>query len=753
MRISSFRRHSKHLRTIEYKFIKGDKEMKRRIACVLFSLIFVLTAASFTVNAAGIVDGCEAYVKVGSMSVTKSASVSSKTIAVVYLGDKVTVLEAYVNGKDKYYENFHHIRLYDGTEGYCYAYANRKDTLESMADLEQKIENSNEKDDKYQHGINMIVLSDYIYGGKRATEGEAILGYGKVPNEWTRHKRPSSLPLVGKAVLHIGDSGKEGMVRASFYPEGYYGSPSGNYHARRLDELQAIGYAPIGADNTRNNKNWAFFACTGSEFDVVAYDEKWVAVWSEGGIDRSRGIGAPCGGAKYVAYGSWKPGVYFIPRQYCYILDINNQVTTPPEIVAMGKATEPLMVKTTPDANDYVKSGVYKVNQSFQIVESTPINGHYKIYYKHGLYYVDAAYVNMKLNNVRKPLTAYAATVDTSASQSKTVNIYSAPNTASAVVAMAKNGAAFDIIDSDISGEFVKVWFNTKECYVETKYLTDFQKTASGSGISALGRPIGVLVIDSPWSAYGQLAYSPEGFEIVKQYNYGETYKAYYMLQELNAMNGAISKMEEKDWANVYKVEHIVVTPDPDYPDETETATIYTVVYDGNVRYIYQNDEQYQTFTYYPGNGYRKTTVAKSQPLYVDTTEYKALAYNIDGNNYFKLRDIAKMLSGTVKSFDVEYDAATNSIDMLSYFSYTTVGGELAAGDGAVRTAYSSSAFLTLDGIPVQAACYNIEGNNYFKLRDVTDALDCRVEWKEKERTIVINTSLPAYDDPNEPVG
>ena len=134
--------------------------MKRRIACVLFSLIFVLTAASFTVNAAGIVDGCEAYVKVGSMSVTKSASVSSKTIAVVYLGDKVTVLEAYVNGKEKLYENFHHIRLYDGTEGYCYAYANRKDTLESMDDLEQKIENSKDKDDKYQHGINMIVLSD-----------------------------------------------------------------------------------------------------------------------------------------------------------------------------------------------------------------------------------------------------------------------------------------------------------------------------------------------------------------------------------------------------------------------------------------------------------------------------------------------------------------------------------------------------------------------------------------------------------------
>ena len=158
-------------------------------------------------------------------------------------------------------------------------------------------------------------------------------------------------------------------------------------------------------------------------------------------------------------------------------------------------------------------------------------------------------------------------------------------------------------------------------------------------------------------------------------------------------------------------------------------------------------------FTYYPGNGYRKTTVANNQPLYVDTTKYNALAYNINGNNYFKLRDIAQLLNGTVKTFDVKYDAATNSIDMLSYFDYTPAGGELTIGDGATRTAYSSSAFLTYDGIPVSATCYNIDGNNYFKLRDVTDALDCRVDWDEANQLIKINTTVPAYDDPNVAVG
>ena len=43
---------------------------------------------------------------------------------------------------------------------------------------------------------------------------------------------------MGKAVIHIGDEGKFGSVKASFYP----GNPPINYHSKRLDELKEIGY-------------------------------------------------------------------------------------------------------------------------------------------------------------------------------------------------------------------------------------------------------------------------------------------------------------------------------------------------------------------------------------------------------------------------------------------------------------------------------------------------------------------------------
>ena len=141
------------------------------------------------------------------------------------------------------------------------------------------------------------------------------------------------------------------------------------------------------SSKTEANANTAFYATTGSEFEVVAYNEKWVAVWSEVGVDESRGIIIQCGGAKDgSAFQSWKPAVYFLPRQNCYILDINNHLKTVPKIEAVGKATGLLIVKTTPDEKDYVESGVIKTNQSVQIIDAEPENGHYKIYYERGLF-------------------------------------------------------------------------------------------------------------------------------------------------------------------------------------------------------------------------------------------------------------------------------------------------------------------------------------------------------------------------------
>ena len=514
------------------------------------------------------------------------------------------------------------------------AEAKAKEQAEKEAQAKAEAE---KKAEIYKHDIDMDYLSDYIYGGSKALTGWSYGDlYGKGHGDFTRHDRPKELKVVGRAVLHIGDAGKDGKVQASFYP----GNPPINYHQQRLKDVEETGYPMIGfVSSATGNENIAFYAYTGSEYEVVAYNDTWVAVWDKGGLDTSQGLGNPCGGQFFAEYASWKSGVYFFRRENCYILDIENQLLKKPEIEATGAATCALLIKTTPHKTDYVKAGVYKRNQTFEVIDKTPVDGHYKVYYRGGEYYVNAQFVNLKLKNVAKPTITYTAKIKSG--DYDYINIRTEASKDSVLVGSAKTGALIDVIEKDYNDTYAKIWFNSKECYIQTEFLTSFKETPSNSGTA---------------SAAG---------------NQAET----------------------------------------------------------------------------------KQTVANTQAIYVDTNRYDVLAYNINGNNYFKLRDIAQLLTGSAKTFDIEYDASTNSINMLSLFDYTSVGGELTKGDGKTRNAAVSTAFLTYDGVPVSAACYNIDGNNYFKLRDVTDALDCKVEWDNENQLIKIITTLPAKEDMNAPKG
>ena len=115
-------------------------------------------------------------------------------------------------------------------------------------------------------------------------------------------------------------------------------------------------------------------------------------------------------------------------------------------------------------------------------------------------------------------------------------------------------------------------------------------------------------------------------------------------------------------------------------------------------------------------------------------------AYNIADNNYFKLRDLAQTLRGTAKQFEVDWDRANNAIRLTSGIPYTDVGGEMEGKGVGNKTPLPTSSKVFLDGEEVRFTAYNIEDNNYFKLRDVGEALNFGVDWDGARNTIVIDT-------------
>lgn len=116
-------------------------------------------------------------------------------------------------------------------------------------------------------------------------------------------------------------------------------------------------------------------------------------------------------------------------------------------------------------------------------------------------------------------------------------------------------------------------------------------------------------------------------------------------------------------------------------------------------------------------------------------------AYTINGNNYFKLRDVAYMLNHTAARFETEWDAATGSILLTKGKMYTPVGGEMSGKGTGDATPTPSASKIYLDGKEVQMSAYTIGGSNYFKLRDIAAAIGFGLTWDGPSNTILIDTT------------
>ena len=137
-----------------------------------------------------------------------------------------------------------------------------------------------------------------------------------------------------------------------------------------------------------------------------------------------------------------------------------------------------------------------------------------------------------------------------------------------------------------------------------------------------------------------------------------------------------------------------------------------------------------------------KTANPSNDKLTVNGAEATPTVYNIDNSNYFKIRDVAALLNGTEKQFSVGYDGEKQSVTATTGQGYDKLPTDLAGAPAGAGEAKASGDAIYVNGAKITPEVYNINGNNYFKLRDLGQALDFYIGWS-LERGVYIETDKP----------
>lgn len=110
--------------------------------------------------------------------------------------------------------------------------------------------------------------------------------------------------------------------------------------------------------------------------------------------------------------------------------------------------------------------------------------------------------------------------------------------------------------------------------------------------------------------------------------------------------------------------------------------------------------------------------------VYVDGQEIGCKGFEINGSNYFKLRDIAAELSYTGSAFDISWNSKQGMIELTLGQNYTSSSATSSYYSGeAVQTATLNKTPLLVNGVVQDLTSYTIQGNTYFKLRDLAEII------------------------------
>ncbi|MCL2565338.1 MAG: copper amine oxidase N-terminal domain-containing protein [Defluviitaleaceae bacterium] len=184
-----------------------------------------------------------------------------------------------------------------------------------------------------------------------------------------------------------------------------------------------------------------------------------------------------------------------------------------------------------------------------------------------------------------------------------------------------------------------------------------------------------------------------------------------------------------------------------DYNNENETEYVLPVTLPAAIDEFEDNEEEEE----YPITQVERPETITARPsahtVLVDGELVAFRAFNINDENFFMLRDIAYTLSGSYNQFEVEWDEELLAISLTTGLTYTLVGGEMSPPEDVdnLADAWLSTASIYVDGESVYLLAYNVGGNNFFRLRDLGEALGFDVDFDEETATVLITTVAPLH--------
>lgn len=122
----------------------------------------------------------------------------------------------------------------------------------------------------------------------------------------------------------------------------------------------------------------------------------------------------------------------------------------------------------------------------------------------------------------------------------------------------------------------------------------------------------------------------------------------------------------------------------------------------------------------------------------VDGKQMKSSAYLIDGSSYVRIRDVAELLKNSKSKFNVEYQKEFKQVHVYKNANYKDGSGSQLKPIDKNTVLKKSFSPLYIGGVAFNLDSYLINGNNFYKLRDLGVSIGFKVQWDQRNKMISV---------------